>query len=82
VQALTGNDQERRLQFCSFMQMETDSFVESIVFSDEATFLLSGKVNRHNVRIWRAANPHAIMEHAHATPSNKYFLRHVMKKDF
>ena len=35
-----------------------DGFVESIVFSDEATFHLSGKVNRYNVRISGAANPH------------------------
>ena len=43
--------------------METDSFVESIVFSDEATFHLSGKVNGYNVHIWGAANPHVIVEH-------------------
>ena len=61
--ALTGTDQERRLQFCNFMQMETDGFVESIVFSDEATFQFPGKVNRYNMRIWGAANPYAIVEH-------------------
>ena len=37
MQALTGNDQERRLQFCNFMQMETDGFVESIVFVQSLT---------------------------------------------
>ena len=32
--------------------------VESIVFSDKATFHLSAKVNRYDVHIWGAANPH------------------------
>jgi hypothetical protein len=31
--------------------MEADGFVEGLIFSDEATFHISGKVNRHNVRI-------------------------------
>jgi hypothetical protein len=45
VQALTGNDQEHKLQFYNFMQTESDGFIESIMFSNEATFHLSGKVN-------------------------------------
>jgi hypothetical protein len=68
VQALTGNDQERRLQFCNFIQMESGGYVESIVFSDEATFHLSGKVNQYNMRIWGAANPYVIIEHVFFMP--------------
>jgi hypothetical protein len=34
------------------LEMEEDGFVERLIFSDEATFHISGKVNRHNVRIW------------------------------
>jgi hypothetical protein len=33
------------------------------VFSDEASFHLSGKVNRHNVRIWGTENPRATVQH-------------------
>lgn len=33
------------------------------MFGDEATFHQSGKVNRHNVRIWDTENPHEIVEH-------------------
>ena len=67
VQALTGNDQERRLQ------METDGFLESIVFSDEATFHLSGKVNRY-MRIWGAANPYVIVEYVCYIPLLNCFV--------
>ena len=31
--------------------------------SDEASFHLSDKVNRYNVRIWGTKNPHAIVQH-------------------
>ncbi|KFM58633.1 hypothetical protein X975_22411, partial [Stegodyphus mimosarum] len=33
-------------------------FLKRIMFSDEASFHLSGIVNRHNVRIWGSENPH------------------------
>ncbi|PSN45634.1 hypothetical protein C0J52_12320 [Blattella germanica] len=42
--------------------METDLFHESIVFSDECTFHLSDKVNKHNIRIWG---------------SHKHFVEHI-----
>ena len=40
-----------------------NTFAECIVFSDEATFHISGKVNKHNVRILGIQNPHAHIEH-------------------
>jgi hypothetical protein len=33
------------------------------LISDEATFHISGKVNRHNVRIWGTEQPYAQIEH-------------------
>ena len=56
------------------MQMETDGFVENIVFSDEAMFYLSGKVNRYNVRIWGATNSHVIVEHVRFIPLLNCFV--------
>jgi hypothetical protein len=32
------------------------------IFSDEATFYISGKVNRRNCGTWESVNPHAIGE--------------------
>ncbi|KYN19914.1 hypothetical protein ALC57_07683 [Trachymyrmex cornetzi] len=37
---------------------ENESFPFWICFSDEATFQLSGEVNRHNMRYWSDENPH------------------------
>jgi hypothetical protein len=34
------------------LKMEDNDFVERLIFCDEATFHISGKVNIHNVRIW------------------------------
>ena len=31
-------------------------------FSDEATFHVSGKVNKHNIRIWGSQNPCEVLE--------------------
>lgn len=37
---------------------------QKLIFSDEATFHLSGKVvNRYAVHIWSTNNTHAVMEH-------------------
>ena len=65
VQAIASADKRKRKQFCVDMQekLEEDEFNERLVFSDEATFRTNGKVNRHNVRIWREENPHATTEH-------------------
>jgi hypothetical protein len=60
VQALTSADKVKRREFCEEMQlkMEENGFVERLI-SDEATFHISGKVNRRNVCIWGTEQPHA-----------------------
>ena len=54
LQALKADGKRLRQQFCVGMeqQMEEDQFDEKLVFSDEATFHTSGKVNKQNVQIW------------------------------
>ena len=37
-------------------------------FSDEATFHVSGKVNKHNIRIWGSQNPCEILERERDSP--------------
>jgi hypothetical protein len=53
--------------------MEEDDFIESLNFSDEATFHISGKVNRHHVRIWRTEKPYARIEHQRDSPKVSVF---------
>ena len=62
VQQLSDEDHRRRLDSCLQLQdlMSCDDhFLGKVQFSDEATFRVSGAVNRHKVRIWESENPHA-----------------------
>jgi hypothetical protein len=49
-------------------------FLSKIYFSDEARFHLSGKINRHNIRIWGNENPHAVVEHIGDSPNINVFV--------
>ena len=41
---------------------EDEKFLKRICFSDEATFHVSGKLKKHNIRIWGLEHPHEIRE--------------------
>ena len=41
-----------------------ETFVETVVWSDEAQFKLNGTVNRHNCVYWCANNPHVFVQKA------------------
>ncbi|XP_071056520.1 uncharacterized protein [Onthophagus taurus] len=65
LQELSENDFDRRVQFCEEMMRRINddlNFINKIIFSDEATFYLNGKVNRHNCRYWSAENPRWVIE--------------------
>lgn len=60
VQELKENDSARRIDFCDEMMRLYDidrTFFHNIIFSDEATFQLTGEVNTHNCRYWSDKNP-------------------------
>jgi hypothetical protein len=76
VQKLSDEDHRRRLDFCLRLQdlMSSDNhFLEKVQFSDEATFHVSGAVNRRSVRIWGSETPHAYVEHQRDSPKVKVF---------
>lgn len=50
------------------LKMEENDFLERLIFCDEATFHISGKVSRHNVRIWGTEQSHAQIEHQRDSP--------------
>ena len=54
-------------------KLEEDEFNERLVFSDEATFHINGKVNRYNVCIWGKENPHGTIEHERDSPKVNVF---------
>ena len=65
LQALQPNDMPRRKEFAVNMLQrifEDEAFLKLVCFSNEATFHVSGKLNKHNVRIWGSENPHATRE--------------------
>jgi len=54
-----------------FDKMENeDDYLNTVLFSDEATFHLSGKVNRHNIGIWGTVNSHGIVQNMCETHQN------------
>lgn len=65
VQELNEDDPDRRLEFCEIMAnrcQDDPLFIKNILFSDEATFVLNGTVNKQNCRYWSTENPHWMME--------------------
>jgi hypothetical protein len=60
LQELKPSDRPHQRNFCIDMLnclRGYNLFLDKIVLSDEATFHLSGKVNRHNLIIWGSQNP-------------------------
>jgi len=53
--------------------MTEEGFLDRVVFSDEFTFHISGKGNRHDVRIWGTENPLEIVQHERASPNINVF---------
>jgi hypothetical protein len=45
-----------------------NNFLAKVLFSDEATFHLSGMVNRHNMRIWGTEHPREVVEYQRDIP--------------
>jgi hypothetical protein len=76
VQALRHAEKGKRVEFCAAMlNMENDdedSF-SRIIFSDEATFHVSGCVNHHNVWIWGTEHPRETTEHERDSPKVNVF---------
>ena len=65
LQTLQPNDMPRRKEFAVNMLQrisEDEAFLKRVCLSDEATFHVSGTLNKHNVRIWGSENPHATRE--------------------
>jgi len=75
VQALRPNDKRKRVESCDRMlqNMEDETFLPRLIFSYEATFHLSGIVNRHNVCIWGLQNLQEALEHERDSPKVNVF---------
>jgi hypothetical protein len=47
---------------------EDNDFLREIMFPDENTFHVSGKVNKQNACFWGSEHPHATVEHIRGSP--------------
>jgi hypothetical protein len=75
VQALNDGDKEKDM-FCVEMFDKNENeydYLNKIVFSNEATFNVSGKINRHKVRVWGTENAHETVEHVRDSPKLNVF---------
>ena len=66
VHQLEARDYVARRAFAAWCLQNLESnenFMSCIIFSDECVFHVSGKVNKHNVRIWGTERPHETREH-------------------
>jgi hypothetical protein len=72
VQLLKPTNHNERTNFFIKMQKAKaeDGFLDRVVFNDESTFHLRGKVLWHNMRIWDTENPHAIVQHRKGFPKD------------
>ena len=82
VQAHRVGDRRKRTDFCDMLleDMEDDTFLPWLICSDEATFHLSGKVSRHNARIWGLENPREIVQHGRDSPKINVFSAVSVRK--
>jgi hypothetical protein len=57
-----------------FHQIQDDErFLDSVIFNDENTFHVSGKVSTHNCRIWGSENPRVSLERVRDSPKVNTF---------
>jgi hypothetical protein len=60
--------------------MTDEGYLDRVVFGDESTFRISGKVHRHNLRIWGTENPHEMVQHEKASPKINVFCTMSIQK--
>lgn len=79
VQALVDEDFQRRELFCTQLMDKLDddnSFLERIIWTDEAKFSRDGIINSRNNHFWSNQNPHLVREtnHQHKFSFNVFCL--------
>lgn len=65
VHELNEDDFDRRIEFCEDMMERIDNdpnILRNLIFTDEATFQITGTLNRHNCRYWAVENPNWMRE--------------------
>ena len=80
LQAIKPDDKVRRVEFAVNMLQRLDDepeFLDNVLVSVEATFHISGCVNRHGCQIWGSENPYVTHEHIRDSP-NISLMRNIV----
>ncbi|KOC60702.1 hypothetical protein WH47_07445, partial [Habropoda laboriosa] len=67
-QQISNTDFANRTEFCRWAQRKiqnNNSFLNLVLFSDEATFTNRENVNVHNIHFWAQQNPHWLRQIDH-----------------
>ena len=83
LQQLSDEDYCARKAMCDELlrlHQENDDFLFNVFWSDEATFHLSGCVNKHNCIIWGYENPNNITEVPRVSPKVNVWVAFSSKK--
>jgi hypothetical protein len=65
LHALNEDGPYWRREFCEWYVIRSESdpnFYKTILWSDEASFKLNGRVNKHNCVYWSPENPRFVIE--------------------
>ena len=82
MQTLHAGDRAKCVKFSNAVlpDIKDNNVLPCLIFIDEATFHISGKVNHHNVRIWRLQNSQKILEHLRDSPKVNVFCAISLRK--
>jgi hypothetical protein len=72
LKILTEDDFDRRAEFSEWflIRCETEpDFPRRILWTNEASFKLRGRINRHNRVYWSDSNPHEVIQEELNVPS-------------
>ena len=70
-------DHRKRYEFAAEMLNridKNDDYLNAILFTDESTFHVCGKVNRHNCQVWGSEHPHKVIKYERDTPKVNVWL--------
>ena len=65
---LWRHPEQQQIQFFLNLAHEDVAFIDSILWSNESKFTLSGTVTQHNCVIWSSTNPHFTFDHDFTVP--------------
>ena len=81
LQEIKESDYEKRVNFSRTVLERGEDFLQTMIFSHESMFHLSGKVCKHNLRIWGTEKPtDKLLQHVRNSPKLNVICAMSVKK--